>query len=876
MLLTCVTAVAQLDVHSRLTNFDTTLCSTRKCRTLVFKNTGAAPITITSADAPTAPFTVDASTPFTFPKTIAAGDSAAFTVCYAPTTAGRADTFKGFVNYGAASRDSFVLVGRTTAPALGIGPNALAFGTVQIFNTACLPVTITNTGDGPLAIGAITGVNPPFSVLTPPPPALAAGSSATITICFTPLAAGAANGTATLNYTICGTNTTRDIPLSGTGALPPRITLGPVLQITSDPTNFDTTLCGTSKCQTLTLRNIGSSPLNITQMDQLGLPFSLSSSTPLALPATLQPNEARTVQVCYSPTTAPKIDSQRVHLVADNRVSLSIAMVFDTSGSMTTPTGAGVSRIQAANAGGRVFLDNLVNDPARGIVDTAAVIRFSSAVVVAQDFTTNGTALGNAVPAHASGGTRLYDAVDQAISRLNARSQPGRRVIVLLTDGDDDGGFLQSRIDAIVTSAQNNVRIFTIGLGSGLSANGILTLQQLAGRTGGSSYFTNNPDTLVRIYQTIAQQLSHDIPGSFLLEGRAVAPQLTLNPPVVSFDSVRVGQKHCIQVTLGNSGDAPLQLAALPAGAIGFTIEGSSPLPAIPPGGTLNINACFQPARLRVHDTTFAFTYNSCRQPETLRLRGVGYDSVVIRLTDSIVAKPHGPNPDLGSIATFHVYLQDRIPVEYDVSSMSLTVAYNATLLFPTTPPAVTAGLAGSALTSVAQTSTLATDPEMRTTYTFSGTPIANPAPNAELLQLRYFPLLGNAVETPVTIVSATMADGNPKVGIVSPGHLRIDSICYLNQSLLNTRLRYNGKFALTVSTSGNQALVRFELPAAGAAAIQIFDLYGRDVSDYDAGLLGGGPQEVMLDVSPLPRGIYLVRVQSGQASDGTAFVITR
>ncbi|MEO5929673.1 MAG: choice-of-anchor D domain-containing protein, partial [Candidatus Kapaibacterium sp.] len=478
-------AHAQLEVRSRTTNFDTTLCGTTKCRPLVFKNSGATQITITSVDAFFAPFQLDPTTPFNFPRDIAPGDSLAFIVCYTPAAAGQNDAFTGLIRYDVNSTISYTLTGRSTGPALSVTVNNPNYGTVQIFNTVCLGVKLTNTGDGAMALGAVTGVNPPFSLLTLPPATLAPGGSADVLVCFTPSKEGAASVTPVFNYTACGAPQSGQITLNGLGALPPKVALGPVLQINPDPLNFDTTLCGTTKCQTMTFRNLGSSPLNFSRIDQLILPFTISASTPLAVPFTLQPNESRTVQLCYSPVAAPANDSQRVTITSDNRVSLSIATVFDTSGSMTTVIGAGVTRIAAANAGGRVFLDNLVNDPARGIVDEAEVIRFSSAVTVAQGFSTNTVQLRNAVPASASGSTKLYDALNTAIDQLNTRNQPGRRVIVLLTDGDDDLDFSdpggrQGRINAMAARTANNVRIFTIGLGGGgggLSANGINTLQ---------------------------------------------------------------------------------------------------------------------------------------------------------------------------------------------------------------------------------------------------------------------------------------------------------------------------------------------------------------------------------------------------------------
>ncbi|KXK52828.1 MAG: choice-of-anchor D domain-containing protein [Chlorobi bacterium] len=871
LFLSAIAPSGGLSVINRLTNFDTTLCGTKKCSTLIFRNVGQTPLTIQSADAFFGTFEIDAGVTFNFPQTLQPNEQLSFNVCYNPTVPGRADTFKGLVRYDAASVDSFMFVGRATGPSLSASRTNVSFGTVQIFNTRCETITLRNDGDGPLSPGAITGVNLPFFIQTPPPAVIPPGGTADVVICFTPDAEGNRNATANFSYVSCGATQNVTVQLSGVGALPPKLTLGPVLQITPDPLDYDTTLCGTQKCRNLTFQNIGNAPLTITQMDQILAPFAVAATTPLNLPLTLQPNQSQVVQVCYSPTFAPRIDSQRIAYIADNRVSLSIMMVFDTSGSMTIATGTGVSRITAANAGGRVFLDNLVNDPARGVVDEAGIVNFSSGVLVAQDFTTNGALLQARVPNAANGGTRLYDAVDTALNRVLQRNLPGRRVIVILSDGDDEGGFLQNRIDAIVARSQNNVRIFTIGLGSGLTANGINTLQQMANRTGGSSFFTNNPDTLVQIYLTIAQQLSRSIPGTYLIRGRAVAPLLTINPITIDFDSVRIGRSVCRQITLTNNGDAPLQFAGFPAAVGGFSIQAQTPFPAIPPGGSSTISACFAPTRLRVQSASLPMPYNSCRTPDTLQFRGVGYDSVVIAIRDSVVARP-------GSTFEYPIFLMDSIPDHYDVRDLTFTLGYNKTLLFPLDPPvrsdaAVAVPLANAAISSVY----LPNESGALTTYTMTGaTPISNATPNSLLTRLRFRALLGNAISTPLTITAARMADGNPKVGIINPGTFRIDSMCYLEDRLLDARRRISGALKMAVMNNAEIAALDFTLPAAAPTQAIIFDRLGREVTRSGQQAMNAGNGQMVIDISALRSGIYFVQLRSGEAVDGGEIVVSR
>ncbi|MEO5929999.1 MAG: hypothetical protein ABIR47_08705, partial [Candidatus Kapaibacterium sp.] len=447
----------------------------------------------------------------------------------------------------------------------------------------------------------------------------------------------------------------------------------------------------------------------------------------------------------------------------------------------------------------------------------------------------------------------------------------------LLTDGDDDLDFSdpggrQGRINAMAARAANNIRIFTIGLGGGgggLSANGINTLQQLAALTGGSSYFTSNPDTLVQIYQTIAQSLSRDIPGSFLLRGRGVAPTLVITPAIADFDSVRVGQQRCLPITFSNTGDAPLILGALPPGALGFTFNGTAP-PVIPPGASTMVDACFTPTRLRIHDTLFAVNYNSCRPPQSIRLRGVGYDSVVIDIRDNIIARP-------GSGVEFPIYLLNAIPAVYDVRDIAITLGYNKTLLAPLDPSAATTGAAGSSFTTFSVNNSYEkSDTVVQSTIVMSGGPLVNGTPGGVLLRARLLALLGNQLSTPVSIIGARFADGNPKVGIMSSASFAIDSMCYLPLQLINARPRYSGALKLSAVADPGNVLVGFTLPEAGRARIGLYDMFGRLVTNEDDRWMDAGRGGATLGVAGLPSGLYLIRVAAGNTADGAMIVITR
>jgi Ca-activated chloride channel family protein len=162
---------------------------------------------------------------------------------------------------------------------------------------------------------------------------------------------------------------------------------------------------------------------------------------------------------------------------------------------------------------------NFISTVTRLRKDKAAFMTFDNEIVLHQDFTDKLDLIQKKVEAVKKPGsqTALYDAVWEFADQ-KLRNAPGRRVIVIITDGDDT--FSRADLnDAIDIAQRTETTIFGIStkagfLGSvpGVEAGtvkdkGDKFLTQLCERTGGEAFFTGDMIELERAFQKISQEL---------------------------------------------------------------------------------------------------------------------------------------------------------------------------------------------------------------------------------------------------------------------------------------------------------------------------------------------------------------------------------
>ena len=188
---------------------------------------------------------------------------------------------------------------------------------------------------------------------------------------------------------------------------------------------------------------------------------------------------------------------QPISLFKSDVQPVSVLLTLDTSGSMTM-------NLDLLKDAAEAFVIRLL--PA----DRARITNFDDKIVTSPEFTSNRDDLIRYIHEDIGygNGTRLWDAVDDSMSKLAAVQ--GRRVVLLFTDGDDEGS-REATLDFVMKRAESeDFMIYSIGLEShvlGITTHPDKGIKKLAEATGGGYFELKRADDLNTTFTRVADEL---------------------------------------------------------------------------------------------------------------------------------------------------------------------------------------------------------------------------------------------------------------------------------------------------------------------------------------------------------------------------------
>ena len=180
----------------------------------------------------------------------------------------------------------------TTASSLTVSTSSVNFGTVSVGSGAQQQIRFTSAAFG----ATITAVSVSGTYFTAsgftPPLALTRGSSAVLTVTFSPRSAGAQTGK--IVVTGRGFSTAVDITLSGNG-----IANAKTISVVPSSGSFGNVPLGSTNSQTFTLTNHGNAAISVSSEAVSGAGFSMSG---LASGSKIEAGKSSTFNVAFEPT----------------------------------------------------------------------------------------------------------------------------------------------------------------------------------------------------------------------------------------------------------------------------------------------------------------------------------------------------------------------------------------------------------------------------------------------------------------------------------------------------------------------------------------------------------------------------------------------
>jgi VWFA-related protein len=176
------------------------------------------------------------------------------------------------------------------------------------------------------------------------------------------------------------------------------------------------------------------------------------------------------------------------------RVSIYAGVLLDTSSSMA-------EELSEALAAASRFFDTVLRPR-----DRAAVVTFAERPQLAVRFTGDPEVLaGGLAGVQAHGGTALWDSLIFTLHYFSGVR--GKRAVVLLTDGDDQGS-RYSLDEALDYARRTGVTLYPIGLGAAAATPVVRSkLLRLGNETGGRTFFVGRAVELAKVYDLIEREL---------------------------------------------------------------------------------------------------------------------------------------------------------------------------------------------------------------------------------------------------------------------------------------------------------------------------------------------------------------------------------
>jgi hypothetical protein len=771
-------------------------------------------------------------------------------------------------------RSEMHAVAHAVTPIVTTSVTEIDFGTADTSAERKSTITIYNTGTAPLRIPLSNLLTPPFhidsclivDIDTLPRVGLAVDSQDTLVImpgdsitwclAFAPLAPGHFFDTLTLVHNGCVQPELR-IPFRGYGIGRPAADWKYPTALIIPTEAVYTVPCGPKKCEVFTFRNPGAVGNLMRFIRTPEAPWSLAAPDSLLIPA----GGTADAELCFDPARGGESrDSIIVESFVRPQFGIVVLLARDTS--MNTMLPDGLTADDAALVGVRILRDNFRTDTTDGdVLQVYSMGEMGPEIGI--EYTGGGSREGRWPPPAPSGKpVPLHYTLQQAID-IAARLEGSRHVVLLASDIDAESAFDALALAARAASEGVQLHHFLFAPGNRDS------LREYARLLWSYGEYSTLPDMSAFLHAATMSGL--DVKRDTIrLLANVQSPMLEIEPAALSFGTVTVGGDRCLPVTLRNTGSAPLRISHIinPAdpAAVDFPDE-------IAPNSQTTISLCFATTRFGEAAATALIVYDGCPL-DTVRIlmTAFGSDSLTVGISGEFVGKP-------GSVVHIPVQLYAQLPEEYDVHNIEITVQHNKTMLYPLDARSAQEGtvMGVQQVASVTMVPSFE-DSTVSTRYRFTRvSPLNNLTPGAVMLRLPYLVLLGDALRTPLRITDIRFNEGLPRAGVAVNGVFRVDSLCFIEQRLIDSGNRVPAKITgVSPNPFNGSTVIAVDVHWDCDVRLTVLDIMGRVVAEPTNTRLIEGRYLFTVDAVSWPSGVYLCRLVAGGHVHTVRMTLTR
>jgi hypothetical protein len=485
-----------------------------------------------------------------------------------------------------------------------ISPASLSFPNVSVGSTATQLATLTNTGSQSVSITQLSLSSSEFSASgIAMPLTLAPGQSAQFKVAFKSSTSGTVSGTLSARTSRGGGSS--KVKLNGNAGRN-----ASQLSLSASSLKFGNVLVDGNSTQAVTLKNSGSSDLNISQLAVSGAGFSVSG---VAAPVTLPAGQTVALQATFAPSKSGSV-SGLVTITSDAQTPTSTVSLSGTGMNATytmSLTPASVSfgnlnvgstasqTVQLSNTGNSSMTVSQVAASGSGIsvsgLAAPVTIAPSQSVPLTVKFAPpSGGAVAGSLTVTNSEGINAVAAVTGTGVQAGISVTPTSASFGSVVTGNTNSQTVQLKNNGTASLTVSQVA----ATGSGFSVSGVAVPLTLA--PGASSTFN------VQYAPTAAGAVNGSVtivsnapnsPSTVSLNGTGTAATYTLSvkPGSLSFGSVNDGSTASQSFSVTNTGNSNVSISGMSATGAGFSIAGGGGAVTLSPNQSTSVSVQFAP-----------------------------------------------------------------------------------------------------------------------------------------------------------------------------------------------------------------------------------------------------------------------------------------